>query len=144
MCCKNPKCLSFVHGIAPGCDKSSPEDPHAVCCWIKEEPTQLTVKNADFLSTGEVAGPDRTVSPSPSPGPGPTPPAPPAPPLPANVYVTYSTLVFTYEWPTADTLSKTEEASSLRARLDELSELLAARVITQTEHDAARKAALGI
>jgi hypothetical protein len=112
---------------------------------MKEEPTQLTIKNADFLSTGEVAGTDRTVSPSPSPGPGPShPPAPPAPALPADVYVTYSTLVFTYEWPTADTPSKTEETSGIRARLAELSELLEDGVITKTEHDAARKAALGI
>lgn len=145
MCCKNPKCLSFVHGIAPGCDKTSPEDPQAVCCWMKEEPTQLTIKHADFLSTGEVAGPDRTVSPAPSPGPGPShPPAPPAPALPANVYVTYSTLVFTYEWPTVDTPSKTEAMPGIRARLAELSELLEDGVITQAEHDTAREAALGI
>lgn len=110
---------------------------------MKEEPTQLTVKAADFLSTGEVAGPDRTVSPSPSPGSGPSPPAPPAPALPADVYVTYSTLVFTYEWPTADTPSRTAE-TGLRARLAELSELLEEGVITKAEHEAARKAALGI
>jgi hypothetical protein len=43
MCCENPQCLSFVHGIAPGCDKTAPEDPDAVCCWIKTASTQLTV-----------------------------------------------------------------------------------------------------
>jgi hypothetical protein len=50
MCCENPQCLSFVHGIAPGCDKTAPEDPDAVCCWIKTASTQLTVrKTASFF-----------------------------------------------------------------------------------------------
>lgn len=144
MCCKNVKCLSFVHGIAAGCDQTAPFDPHAVCCWIKDSATQLTVKTgADYLSTGEVAGPTRHVGPAAGPAPAPGPPAPPAPALPKDVFVVYSTLVFTYEWPTADTPSKVTEAS-LRARLSELSELLSEGVISKTEHDAARQAALGI
>lgn len=145
MCCNNPKCLSFVHGIAAGCDQTAPEDPQAVCCWMKEAATQLTIKKTNYLSTGEVAGPDRTVSPTPSPGSGPSPPAPPAPAVPKDVYVVYSTLVFTYEWPTADTPSiPSGETSALRARLAELSALLADGTITQAEHNAARQAALGI
>ena len=147
MCCNNPKCLSFVHGIAAGCDQTAPKDPQAVCCWMKEAATQLTIKQADYVATGEVAGPDRTVSPTPSPGPGPSPPAPPAPAVPKDVYAIYSTLVFTYEWPAADTPSVSpaeEETSALRGRLNELSTLLAEGVITQAEHNAARQAALGI
>lgn len=102
----------FLDGIAAGCDQTAPIDPHAICCWVKDEATQLTVKTADYLSTGEVAGPTRHVGPSPSPGPSPAPgpPAPPAPALPADVYVAYSTLVFVYEWPTADTPTKEDNA----------------------------------
>ena len=74
------------------------------------------------------------------------PPPPPSPP-PANVFVMYSTLVFTYEWPTADTPSKEDgqqAPGSLKARLAELTGLLADGIITVEEHDGARRAALGI
>ena len=69
--------------------------------------------------------------------------------------MSYSTLVFTYEWPTADTPSpaaaaNTEQqqggvpSSSLRERLAELAQLHSEGLISTEEHGAARKAALGI
>ena len=32
-CCNTPQCVSYVHGIAPGCDHTAPIDSDAVCCW---------------------------------------------------------------------------------------------------------------
>ena len=57
--------------------------------------------------------------------------------------MSYSTLVFTYEWPTADTPSAVP-SSSLRERLAELAQLHSEGLISTEEHGAARKAALGI
>ena len=71
-----------------------------------------------------------------------------SPQLPPPGQTHYSTLVFTYEWPTVDTPTKSaatgEPWGGLTARLAELAELLAAGLITAQEHTAARKAALGI
>ena len=140
MCCGSSSCRSWVHGIASGCDQSAPKDPHAVCCWLKTGSPQISVKRDDFLSSGEVAGHGGS---TPTPGPGP--PMPPAPKPPAGVFVQYNTLVFSYQWPSADTPSKAEaKAGSLRERLEELRKLLAEGLVTRAEHDAARKAALGI
>ena len=101
-CCNHTQCVSYVHGIAPGCDQTEPLDPQAICCWLRiGSSPQIVVKRSDHLSTGEVAG--HGGSPSPAPhgggggGGGHPPPAPPAPELPAGVFVHYSTLVFTCE-----------------------------------------------
>jgi hypothetical protein len=142
-CCGLAACRSWVHGIAPGCDTAG-HDASAVCCWIKTSNPQLAVKAADHLSTGEVAGHGAGGGTAPPPGPV-SPPAPPAP-LPPAGKTFYSTLVFTYEWPAADTPTSSNQwrGGSLTARLEELSALLQAGLVTQAEHDAARKAALGI
>lgn len=113
MCCANGSCRSWVHGIAPGCD-SVGHDPAAVCCWLKTGNPQIVVKLEDHLSTGEVAGHGGA---PPTPGPAPSRP-PPAPQPPAGK-TRYSTLVFTYEWPTADTPSKHDvHRTSLADRLE--------------------------
>lgn len=150
LCCGDELCTAWVHGIAAGCDEVN-HDPNAICCWTKHVSTQISVHVGNNLSTGEVAGHGGAPAPGPGPGPGPAPWQPPLAPLPPAGKTMYSTLVYTYEWPTTDTPRSTKGGAAsdgevrsprLVDRLAELTDLLAQGLITSGEHTAARKVAL--